>query len=176
MTFTALYLLQHLKACFPATKGSLGQCLYISAFVLASKIICDDTYSNKSWCIVGQGMFMLWEIDQIECEMCSYLEWQLNVNPTMLRDFESHVHHNFAPSTACPSPSLLDCHGHLHLLSSFPHLIPCPSPPLPSILPLSPHLLPCLPCLPLPPTSPHHLHSPHSHPHSVGSTHVLRHT
>jgi hypothetical protein len=25
--------------------------------MLASKIICDDTYSNKLWCIVGQGMF-----------------------------------------------------------------------------------------------------------------------
>ncbi|KAI9452195.1 hypothetical protein BJY52DRAFT_1109202, partial [Lactarius psammicola] len=31
----------------------------ISAFMLASKIICDDTYSNKSWYIVGQGMFAL---------------------------------------------------------------------------------------------------------------------
>jgi hypothetical protein len=27
--------------------------------MLALKIICDDTYSNKSWCIVSQGMFAL---------------------------------------------------------------------------------------------------------------------
>ena len=178
VTFVALYLLQHLKARFPAAKGSSGQRLYISAFVLASKIICDDTYSNKSWCTVGQGMFALREINQMEREMCSYLEWQLNVDPTTLRDFESRVRHDFAPSTARPSLSLLDRHGHLHLLSSFPHLIPRPrpSPPLPSILPLPPRLLPRLPRLPSPPTSPHRLHSPRSHPRSVGSTHVLRHT
>ena len=64
--------------------------------MLASKIICDDTYSNKSWCIVGQGMFALREINQMEREMCSYLEWQLNVDPTTLRDFESRVRHDFA--------------------------------------------------------------------------------
>ncbi|KAN0124364.1 hypothetical protein V8E52_002013 [Russula decolorans] len=82
VTFTALYLLQHLrpkglkarlKACFPAAKGSSGHRLFIPAFLLASKIICDDTYSNKSWCIVGQGMFAL-------REMCSYLKWQLNLD------------------------------------------------------------------------------------------------
>jgi hypothetical protein len=43
VTFAALYLLQRLKARFPAAKSF-------------SKIICNNTYSNKSWCIVGQGM------------------------------------------------------------------------------------------------------------------------
>ncbi|KAF8261814.1 hypothetical protein EI94DRAFT_1604912, partial [Lactarius quietus] len=57
----------------------------------ASKIICDDTYLKKSWCIVGQGMFELWEINQMECKMFSYLEWQLNVDPTTLCDFESYI-------------------------------------------------------------------------------------
>jgi hypothetical protein len=52
--------------------------------MLASKVIYDDTYSNKSWSIVGQGMFALREINQMEREMCSYLEWQLKVAPTAL--------------------------------------------------------------------------------------------
>ncbi|KAI0263784.1 hypothetical protein BC834DRAFT_971147 [Gloeopeniophorella convolvens] len=95
VTFAALYLLQRLKARFPAAKGSSGHRLFISAFMLASKIICDDTYSNKSWCIVGQGMFALREINQMEREMCSYLEWQLNVDPTTLRDFEARVRRDF---------------------------------------------------------------------------------
>jgi len=82
VTFAALYLLQRLKARFPTAKGSSGHQLFISAFMLSSKIICDDTYSNKSWCIVGQGMFALQEINQMEQEMCSYLEWQLNVDPS----------------------------------------------------------------------------------------------
>src|SRR5260221_12417702 len=86
VTFTVLYLLQCLKARFPAVKGSSGHWLFISAFMLTSKIICDDT-SNKSWCIVGQGMFALQEINQMEQEMCLYLEWQLSVDPSMLHDF-----------------------------------------------------------------------------------------
>ena len=97
VTFAALYLLQRLKARFPAAKGSSGHRLFISAFMLASKIICDDTYSNKSWCIVGQGMFALREINQMEREMCSYLEWQLNVDPSTLRDFQNRVQRDHVP-------------------------------------------------------------------------------
>src|SRR5713226_36949 len=95
---------------FPAAKGSSGHWLFISALMLASKIICDDTYSNKSWCIVGQGMFALREINQMEWEMCSYLEWQLSVNPSTLRDFQARVQHDFAgpgpyPTTVLPQPA-----------------------------------------------------------------------
>jgi len=91
-TFTALHLLQHLKARFPAAKGSSGgHHLFISAFILASKIICDDTYSNKSWCIVGQGMFALWEINQMEQEICSYLEWQLSLHEHNLRAADTYL-------------------------------------------------------------------------------------
>ena len=86
VTYASLFLLQRLKARFSAAKGSSGHRLFISAFMLASKIICDDTYSNKSWCIVAQGMFALREINQMECKMCSYLEWQLNVDEYVLQD------------------------------------------------------------------------------------------
>jgi len=89
VTFAALYLLQCLKAQFPAAKGSSGHQLFISAFMLSSKIICNNTYSNKSWCIVGQGMFALQEINQMEWEMCSYLEWQLNIDPSSVPKLEA---------------------------------------------------------------------------------------
>ena len=83
--------------------------------MIASKVICDDTYSNKSWSIVGQGMFALREINQMEREMCSYLEWQLNVDPSKLREFEHTVrslrdfngpgpHPNYAILSRAPSP------------------------------------------------------------------------
>ncbi|KAG1857794.1 hypothetical protein F4604DRAFT_1589754, partial [Suillus subluteus] len=49
-------------------------CLFVSAFMLASKVICDDTYSNKTWSIVVQGMFQLRKINQMEHEICQYLE------------------------------------------------------------------------------------------------------
>lgn len=110
VTFAALYLLQRLKARFPAARGSSGHRLFISAFMLASKVICDDTYSNKSWSIVGQGMFALREINQMEREMCSYLEWQLNVDPTQLAEFEVKVRRDFKgpgpyPTYSLPSPA-----------------------------------------------------------------------
>ncbi|KAG2064096.1 hypothetical protein BDR04DRAFT_1036176, partial [Suillus decipiens] len=57
VTFAALVLLQRLKVCFPTAQGSLDHCLFILAFMLMSKAICDDTYSNKSWSIIAQGMF-----------------------------------------------------------------------------------------------------------------------
>ena len=48
-------------------------------------------------------MFALQEIDQMEQVMCSYLEWQLNVNPSTLRDFQHHVPIRFrAPLATAP--------------------------------------------------------------------------
>jgi hypothetical protein len=71
--FATLYLLQRLKAHFPVARGSLGHRLF-----------------------VGQGMFTLRKINQMEREMCSYLEWQLNVDPLMLRNFQNRVQCDFA--------------------------------------------------------------------------------
>ncbi|KAG1897518.1 uncharacterized protein F5891DRAFT_957020, partial [Suillus fuscotomentosus] len=53
--------------------GSSGHCLFISAFMLASKVICDDTYANKSWSIVAQGMLQLREINQVSCRLNYHL-------------------------------------------------------------------------------------------------------
>ena len=47
--------------------------------VITSKVICDDTYPNKSWSIVGQGVFQLHKINQMEHVMCQYLNSELNV-------------------------------------------------------------------------------------------------
>jgi hypothetical protein len=96
VTFASLVLLQRLKARFPTARGSSGHRLFISAFMIASKVICDDTYSNKSWSIVGQGMFQLREINQMEREMCQYLDWELNVEPSTLKEFEAMVRKDFA--------------------------------------------------------------------------------
>jgi hypothetical protein len=95
VTFAALFLLQRLKHKFPAARGSSGHRLFISAFMIASKVVCDDTYSNKSWAVVGQGMFQLKEINQMEREMCGYLEWQLNVDYVQLEEFTEDVQTRF---------------------------------------------------------------------------------
>jgi hypothetical protein len=96
VTFAALYLLQRLKQRFPAARGSSGHRLFLSAFMIASKVICDDTYSNKSWSIVGQGMFALREVNQMEREMCAYLDWELNVDPDCLKQFEALIREGFS--------------------------------------------------------------------------------
>jgi hypothetical protein len=75
VAFAALVLLQQLKAWFPTACGSSGHWLYISAFMIESKVICDDTYSNKSSSIAAKGIFTLREINQMEREMCNYLDW-----------------------------------------------------------------------------------------------------
>ena len=36
-------------------------------------------------------MFALREVNQMEREMCSYLEWQLNIEPSALKEFEQKV-------------------------------------------------------------------------------------
>ncbi|KAJ4483494.1 hypothetical protein J3R30DRAFT_3448930 [Lentinula aciculospora] len=98
VTFAALALLQRLKARFPTARGSSGHRLFISAFMIASKVICDDTYSNKSWSIVAQGMFTLREINQMEREMCNYLDWELTVDNPILANFTTMVKEDFRSS------------------------------------------------------------------------------
>lgn len=93
--FAALILLQRLKARFPSARGSSGHRLFISAFMISSKVMCDDTYSNKSWSVVAQGMFNLREINQMEREMCNYLEWELTAANPMLSAFETAVKKDF---------------------------------------------------------------------------------
>ncbi|KDN49921.1 hypothetical protein K437DRAFT_73894 [Tilletiaria anomala UBC 951] len=87
VTHQALFLLKRLKARFPAARGSSGHRLFISALMLASKASCDDTYSNKSWTIVGQGLFSLREVNQMERELFGYLGFKVNVSNEDLTPF-----------------------------------------------------------------------------------------
>ncbi|TDL15316.1 hypothetical protein BD410DRAFT_817001 [Rickenella mellea] len=89
----ALALLHRLKARFPAARGSSGHRLFLSSYMIASKVICDDTYSHKSWAVVGQGMFAVREVKQMEREMCSYLEWQLHMPQ---QEFEEKLRNTYS--------------------------------------------------------------------------------
>ncbi|KAH7904922.1 hypothetical protein BJ138DRAFT_1018450, partial [Hygrophoropsis aurantiaca] len=42
-------LFQRLKARFPTAHGLLGHRLFLPALMLASRVICYDTYCKKSW-------------------------------------------------------------------------------------------------------------------------------
>lgn len=107
VTHQALFLLKRLKSRFPAARGSSGHRLFISALMLASKSTCDDTYSNKSWTIVGQGLFSLREVNQMERELFGYLGFRVNVEIEELDDFvagleQGRIHAPIEP----PSPDM----------------------------------------------------------------------
>ena len=112
VTHQALYLLKRLKSRFPAARGSSGHRLFISALMLASKSSCDDTYSNKSWTIVGQGLFSLREVNQMERELFGYLGYKVNVEPEELDSFVKgleqgriHTHPESASASSSPASS-----------------------------------------------------------------------
>ena len=104
----SLVVLQCLKARFPTARGLYGHHLFLSAIMLTSKVICDDTYSNISQSIVSQSnMFQLCEINQMECEMCQYLgsRYLEGIRRHGLKGF----HWLRAISYICPSNHLRAC-------------------------------------------------------------------
>lgn len=95
VTYAALVLITRLKCRYPSSQGISGHRLFLVAFMLAAKQMCDDTYSNKSWTIVGQGVFSLSELNRMEREMCGIVKWQLNVCNSVLRNFEVALKRDF---------------------------------------------------------------------------------
>lgn len=95
VAYAALVLITRLKCRYPSSRGISGHRLFLVAFMLAAKQMCDDTYSNKSWTIVGQGVFSLSELNRMEREMCGIVKWQLNVCNSVLRNFEAALKRDF---------------------------------------------------------------------------------
>jgi len=84
-------------------------------------------YWNKSWSIIRQGLFQLWEVNQMEKEMCQCLNWELDVElltwyaTISLAQDCTHVH---------PANNL---QAHHHIDKSVPHSCPNKSTsPIPS--------------------------------------------
>ncbi|WVF71473.1 hypothetical protein IAT40_006279 [Kwoniella sp. CBS 6097] len=169
VTFAALLLLQRLKKRYPAARGSSGHRLFISAFMISSKVICDDTYSNQSWSIVAQKMFALKEINQMEREMCGYLEWNLNVGGDEVTEFESRIRSEHGPrAVAKASSSSSSSDSYTSVARSYPTPETTPDPttrpirPVPSPFKQSGRSYAQQPAFLSPPESPEHNHaSPH---------------
>lgn len=71
--------------------------------MIATKVICNNTYSNKSQSIVSQSMFQLQDMNQMEWEMCQYLDWEVNVELMALKEFGVMVRKDFAGPGPCPT-------------------------------------------------------------------------
>ena len=104
VTFAALVLLQRLKARFLMAHRSSGHRLFISAFIIASKVIFDDTYSNKSWSIVRQGIFQLREIYQAATSTNPFPAIAPNTSMSPIPSFGPHQ--ASPPKSTPPPPSI----------------------------------------------------------------------
>ena len=118
MTFAALYLLQRLKTRFLVAWSFSGHCLFISAFMIASKV------------------------NQRESEICSYLKWQLNVEPSALNEFESVVQRDFKGPSSYPTHHNLYFRFFWLSTCSIPTAIPLFSPGMSSSPPSMTSLIP----------------------------------
>jgi hypothetical protein len=67
----------------------------LAALILSCKVLYDDTYSNKTWVHVSQGMFSLTEINRMEWEFLEYLRFRLVVTRgewlVFLRDLDQRI-------------------------------------------------------------------------------------
>lgn len=97
ISYHALLLLKRLKTRYPVARGSSGHRLYISAFMLASKMVCDDSYNNKSWTVVCQNLFTLREVNQMERELLGYLDLHINATAEEISEFTSELELYGAP-------------------------------------------------------------------------------
>ncbi|CEQ38718.1 SPOSA6832_00185 [Sporobolomyces salmonicolor] len=93
ITHQALLLLTRLKARYPSARGTSTSPhrLFLSSLMLSSKISMDDTYSNKSWQVVGQGLFELKEVNQMERELFAFLGWNVVVRDEELAAWVEEV-------------------------------------------------------------------------------------
>ncbi|KAK7029197.1 hypothetical protein R3P38DRAFT_912005 [Favolaschia claudopus] len=103
--YVALVLLQRLKARFPQARGSSGHRLFLSTLMIASKMVCDASFSNLSWSIAAQNIFPLREINAMERHMCNLLDWELNVDSRILRNFQAMVRQDFSSWSKRPYPT-----------------------------------------------------------------------
>ncbi|KAJ7093616.1 hypothetical protein C8R43DRAFT_908097, partial [Mycena crocata] len=92
--YAALVLLERLKVQFPDFR-STGRRLFLSAYMVASKILCDASLSTASWRILTRRLFANREINQMEGELCGYLQWNLNVDYNAILALESSLKHDF---------------------------------------------------------------------------------
>jgi hypothetical protein len=109
ITHQALLLLSRLKARYPSARGTATSPhrLFLSSLMLSSKISMDDTYSNKSWQVVGQGLFVLKEVNQMERELFAFLGWNVVVRDEELAQWVGDVVRPYEAARAAAAPTSL---------------------------------------------------------------------
>ncbi|KDN34877.1 hypothetical protein RSAG8_12064, partial [Rhizoctonia solani AG-8 WAC10335] len=73
--------------------------LFITAFMVAAKYTRDDIRNTWLWRYIGQKLFCVLEINQMERELCRHLGWLLNIDPDDLCTFEAKVRNLFGSAS-----------------------------------------------------------------------------
>ena len=115
-TLAAAFLyLERLKQLHPRCKGSpgSGHRLMLAAIVLAAKYMYDDTFDNTAWATVSSGLFELEQVNHMEREMLSFLDYKLFIKTQEWYHFTDRLWMDmnegisFSPNAPnLPSPSL----------------------------------------------------------------------
>ncbi|KAF5311185.1 hypothetical protein D9611_012997 [Ephemerocybe angulata] len=79
VAFGSLVLIDRLKLRLGNLGGYSGHRLFIVAYMIASKVLCDSVYWNKGWCSIFKGNYKLQDLNQMEREMS-----------TLYADFAEH--------------------------------------------------------------------------------------
>ncbi|KAJ7019519.1 hypothetical protein C8F04DRAFT_975529, partial [Mycena alexandri] len=105
IVYAALVLIQRIKGRFPTTKRSSGHKLFIGCLMLASKFLCDEAYHNKAWRKIARNVYALTEINQLERDLCRYLEWDITIDSATIYNFAALLNRDFAPDSKGPYPT-----------------------------------------------------------------------
>lgn len=95
VTYAALLLLHRFKTHYPEANGESGRQLFISAMMIAAKVLDDTTFSNTAWVTISQNQFSHRLINQMEREMCRYMDYKLTIFCEVLYEFEEVVKRDF---------------------------------------------------------------------------------
>jgi hypothetical protein len=105
VTFRTLFLLPRLKNCLPIARGSSNHPLFISAIMIASDIICNNTYSNSHAVSSTKDPISLKVVEgELPCRMRCKL-W----TPSPFIADAAHLRYDTAYRPYSLSPSLIAC-------------------------------------------------------------------
>ncbi|KAI0062671.1 hypothetical protein BV25DRAFT_1763856, partial [Artomyces pyxidatus] len=75
----ALCLLTRLSAMHPNFRFKHGHVLFLSALILANKLLHDEVPTNLAWCEVSTAVANLPILNMMERDICQRLDWNLAV-------------------------------------------------------------------------------------------------
>ena len=95
VTFATLFLLERVKTRFPTIGMASGHRIFMTAFIIAAKVLVDPPHRPSWWDLIAYNTFEREELDQMEREMLACLGWDVQFQPEALTEFEEKVRGQF---------------------------------------------------------------------------------